>query len=242
METITSQTESPVHPYPQAGRLPRLPPETAGSSSATAQSCCEEALLWAPESCIRVVCTAERRPCRRCRQAVRLVQVPRGRDGVRQPHGQTPQGVLFVCGHAGPAPCRSAWHGQPLRGAGRGPGPGQRGHDPPHGRRLRRGRAVPGERLRGPLQPQDRPGHHGGGVPLPGLALRRWTELRRCCGAAVCPCTAPPCGAIRWTCGRWICSRCAVAIGSEGRGLSQELLAACARDGADPHAAHTVSP
>lgn len=128
----------------------------------------EEALLWRAD--LRTVVCTDPAALPALPDAVRRVQVPGDLMKSISP-AQTPQGVLSVCGLPGRT-LPEQLTGPPVRGPGRGSGSGECGDDPPDGGRLSRRRIVFGERLRGPIQSQDRSGLHGCGVPLPGVDLR----------------------------------------------------------------------
>lgn len=128
----------------------------------------EEALLW--RAGLRTVVCTDPAALPALPDTVRRVQVPGDLMKSISP-AQTPQGVLSVCGPAGPDASGTVDR-PPVRGPGRGSGSGECGDDPPDGGRLSRRRIVFGERLRGPVQSQDRSGLHGCGVPLPGVDLR----------------------------------------------------------------------
>ena len=127
----------------------------------------EEALLW--RAGLRTVVCTDPAALPALPDTVRRVQVPGDLMKSISP-AQTPQGVLSVR-PAGPDASGTVDR-PPVRGPGRGSGSGECGDDPPDGGRLSRRRIVFGERLRGPIQSQDRSGLHGCGVPLPGVDLR----------------------------------------------------------------------
>lgn len=128
----------------------------------------EEALLW--RAGLRTVVCTDPAALPALPDTVRRVQVPGDLMKSISP-AQTPQGVLSVCG----LPGRTL----PEQLTGRRyvvldgvQDPGNVGTILRTADALSRRRIVFGERLRGPIQSQDRSGLHGCGVPLPGVDLR----------------------------------------------------------------------
>ncbi len=159
--------QSAVHPSPQAGVLrflspglrgvPLRQPQVAGGGFAV-ESGPADSGLHGPRC---PACPARCCPPR---------PGTRGFDEIHLSRTDAPGRPLRVR-PAGPDASRTADR-PPVRGPGRGSGSGECGDDPPDGGRLSRRRIVFGERLRGPIQSQDRSGLHGCGVPLPGVDLR----------------------------------------------------------------------
>lgn len=91
----------------------------------------EEALLWRAD--LRTVVCTDPAALPALPDAVRRVQVPGDLMKSISP-AQTPQGVLSVCGPAGPDASGTVDR-PPVRGPGRGSGSGECGDDPPDGGR-----------------------------------------------------------------------------------------------------------
>ena len=89
----------------------------------------EEALLWQGD--VRVVVRTEGAALPPIPEGVRQVTVPPDVMKSLSPT-ESPQGALAVLRRPAPSAAPAAGR-PPVRGAGRCPGPGQRGDDPPHG-------------------------------------------------------------------------------------------------------------
>ncbi len=146
----------------------------------------------------------------------------------------TPQGVVGVAPVRRRDP-RRAWPtgrgGRPARG----PGSGQRGHDPPLGRRRGRGRGRVRRQLGGRLQPEERPRVGRLDLPRPRRAGRRdGGRDRDAPGPKGSPSSPWTCMATR-TCSRRELPRSpAFVFGNEAHGLPAEILEAAERPRTGP--------